>query len=177
MASSDEALLVKLIGGDLGAFDALYERHARALFGYIRRDVRDTSEAEDLLHETFLSLLKDRERARTAYSLRAWLFQVTRNLCLNHLRSRRRSERALAQVARTPVEPPPSPDELISRFQERETLNLAVGALPPEMAELFALRSAGLTYEELAQVLEIPLGTVKSRMHQLMKSLREEVLR
>jgi RNA polymerase sigma factor (sigma-70 family) len=99
---SDEALHEQLLRGDLAAFDALYERHARALFGYIRRHLTVTHESEDVLHETFMALLRPREGAAAPTTVRAWLFTVARNLCLNRLRSQRRGSRALAVAGHRP---------------------------------------------------------------------------
>lgn len=169
---SDEALHEKLLRGDLGAFDPLYERHARPLFAFIRKLLADAHEAEDVLHETFMTLLKQRDRA-PATSLRAWLFAVARNLCLNRLRSRRRGARALDAV--------PAPDEMmlpdlaIEQRQSAERLRRAVERLPAHLAELYTLRANGMSYEELAEVLSVPVGTVKSRMHEVVARLREEV--
>jgi DNA-directed RNA polymerase specialized sigma24 family protein len=75
---SDEALYEALLNGDLRAFDTLYERYERHLFGFIRKHLTDVHEAEDVLHETFPAILRDRAGARAARSLRAWLFQVAR---------------------------------------------------------------------------------------------------
>lgn len=169
---SDEALHEKLLRGDLGAFDPLYERHARPLFAFIRKHLADAHEAEDVLHETFMTLLRHREGAAAA-SLRAWLFTVARNLCLNRLRSRRRGARALETV--------PAPDEVIApdlaveQRQSAERLRKAVERLPAHLAELYTLRANGMSYEELAEVLSVPVGTVKSRMHEVVARLREEV--
>jgi RNA polymerase sigma-70 factor (ECF subfamily) len=85
---TDEALYARWIGGDLRAFDALYARHERPLFGFVRAFVRDQAEAEDVLHEAFMSVL--RERRRDIRSFRAWMYEVTRHLCLNRARSKKR---------------------------------------------------------------------------------------
>lgn len=172
---SDEALHEALIQGDLRAFDALYERHAGPLFGFIRSYHLDAVEAEDLLHEAFLGLLKDRAGVRPAGHLRAWLFGVTRNLCLNRIRSRQREGRAFETLSHSESPPPEPPDHALGAQQDREALSQAVKTLPVELSELFTLRASGLSYEELAHVLGLPLGTVKSRMHQLVKRLREEL--
>jgi RNA polymerase sigma-70 factor (ECF subfamily) len=173
---SDEALYERLIKGDLAAFDLLYERHARHLFGFVRQQLEDTQEAEDVLHEAFLTLLRERGARSSARSFRAWIYQVARNLCLNRLRSRRRAERALEVVARTP-ESPCCPERALEQREASEALRGAVSKLPASLAELYHLRAAGMSYEELAEVLAVPLGTVKSRMHEMVCRLREEMTR
>lgn len=172
---SDEALHEALLAGDVRAFDALHARYERPLYGFIRRHLDEPNEAEDVLHEAFLALLRDRASARRAPSLRAWLFQVARNLCLNRQRSRRRMTRALAKEAEAPPEPPGPPDQALQHAEAQRALHAAVARLPLELAELYQLRTSGLSYEELAGVLSLPLGTVKSRMHQLVSRLRKEL--
>jgi RNA polymerase sigma-70 factor (ECF subfamily) len=169
---SDEALHEKLLRGDLGAFDPLYERHARPLFAFIRKHLADAHEAEDVLHETFMTLLRHRDRDAAA-SLRAWLFTVARNLCLNRLRSRRRGARALDAIPAPDAVTPP--DLAVEQRQSAERLRRAVERLPAHLAELYTLRANGMSYEELAEVLSVPVGTVKSRMHEVVARLREEV--
>ena len=173
-ADSDEALYARLLRGELAAFDRLYERFERPLFGFLRAQLGDAAEAEDVLHEAFLAVLRAGGAQTELRSFRAWLFQVARNLCLNRARARRRADRALESVAReariepaAPAEPPAGRDPA--------ALHAAVSRLPPALAEVYQLRARGLSYDELASILEIPVGTVKSRMHEMMKRLREEM--
>ncbi len=170
---SDEALRERLLRGDLTAFDALYDRHARPLHGFIVRYLGDAHEAEDVLHETFMALLRAPPQGAVA-SLRAWMFEVARNACLHRLRTRRRGVRALDAVAVEPVHRA-LPDEELSAHQSAERLKAAVARLPEGLAELYALRTRGLSYEELATVLAVPVGTVKSRLHDMVARLRQEM--
>ena len=172
---ADETLYARLLEGDLGAFDALYERHERHLFGFILRQLGDRSEAEDVLHDAFLAVLRERRTGRTMGCFRAWLFQVARHLCLNRQRSRQRAARAMDAAAHAPAAPAAHPEHAILERQATEALRLALARLPGPLAELFHLRAGGLSYEEMAQVLEVPVGTVKSRMHEMVSRLREEV--
>jgi RNA polymerase sigma-70 factor (ECF subfamily) len=171
--SSDEALYQRLLDGDLSAFDRLYQRYERPLFGFIRRHLPAQGDAEEVFHEAFLALLREKDAQRNIRSFRAWIYQVARNICLNRIRGRRRAERATARLDRPP--PPEEPEGAASRQQIAAALRAAVERLPEPLGELYALRAGGLSYEEVAQVLEIPLGTVKSRMHQMVVCLRQEM--
>ncbi|MFZ5788511.1 MAG: RNA polymerase sigma factor [Acidobacteriota bacterium] len=173
---SDEALFERLVRGELGAFDALYERHERHLFGFILRQLDgDRAEAEDVMHDAFLAVL--RERAHGVSCFRAWLYQVARNLCLNRARSRQRACRAVTSLAHAPEALPSPPGHALEEREASESLRAAVARLPVPLAELYQLRAGGLTYEELAQALSLPVGTVKSRMHEMVSRLREEMRR
>jgi RNA polymerase sigma-70 factor (ECF subfamily) len=178
---SDEALFERIARGDMAAFDVLYERFERPLFGFIRAELGgDAAEAEDVLHETFVAVIRERERARREEmrSLRAWLYEVARHLCLNRARSRKRAARAADALASDRASPVPSPDvayAIAHEAQDRAArLARAVGALPATLAEVYRLRASGLSLDEVARVLAIPVGTVKSRMHELVRRLREE---
>jgi RNA polymerase sigma-70 factor (ECF subfamily) len=174
---SDEALYQRWIDGDLRAFDALYERYEGPLYGFLRRHLGTVAEAEDALHETFLALLKERARGQGAVSFRAWVFEVARHLALNRARRSKRAARAHDGVADASALSPgtPPPDELLQYRQAAEAVAEAVRALPSHLAELYHLRAQGLSYDELASVLGLPLGTVKSRLHELVKRLQREV--
>ncbi len=175
--ASDEALYERLLRGDIGAFDVLYARHEAHLFGFIVRHVGDRQEAEDILHEAFLAVLRERGGGRSTGSFRAWLYTVTRHLCLNRLRSRRRAARAVEQVAREAVRAEGHPEQALETRESAAALERAVSRLPTALAELYHLRAGGMSYEELAQLFAIPVGTVKSRMHQMVSLLREEMSR
>ena len=176
---SDEALYQRLLEGDLGAFDLLYERYERHLFGFICHQLGDAAEAEDVLHEAFLAVLKQRDAGQGARSFRAWLFQVARHLCLNRARTERRASKAKDEAAQSllakAVHEPTGPEQALEQRQRAEVLHAAVSRLPEALGALYRLRASGLSYEELAEVLGVPLGTVKSRMHELVNRLREEM--
>jgi RNA polymerase sigma-70 factor, ECF subfamily len=174
---SDEALFERLIAGDMRAFDQLYDRFERPLFGFIRVQLGDAAEAEDVLHEAFMAVLRERAARKEVRSFRAWLFQVARNLCLNRVRSRKRAGRALdaATPAETMGGAPLPAEQAIEQRQQAEKLQRAVARLPEALAEVYRLRASGMSHDEVALVLSIPVGTVKSRVHEMVKRLREEI--
>jgi RNA polymerase sigma-70 factor (ECF subfamily) len=173
-AESDEALYARWIGGDLRAFDALYARHERPLFGFVRAFVRDQAEAEDVLHEAFMSVLH--ERRRDIRSFRAWMYEVTRHLCLNRARSNKRAARALEEVKRIDPDRQNVESEIDAR-RRAIALERAVSRLSEPLAEVYRLRASGMSYDEVAEILGVPVGTVKSRMHEMVLRLKEEVTR
>jgi RNA polymerase sigma-70 factor (ECF subfamily) len=172
---TDEALYSRLKSGDVGAFDALYARYKRPLFTFLVRSVGSRPDAEDALHETFMNAIRAPEADfATEGGFRPWIFRVARNVALNRIRTGKRYE---ANVARAPApEAAPSAHEQLAAAQLRHALDRAVAALPWMLAEVYHLRASGLTQEEVARVLEIPLGTLKSRVRLMVERLREELL-
>jgi RNA polymerase sigma factor (sigma-70 family) len=142
--------------------EGLYNAHGQALLGYLRRSFGHAEAAEDLLHETFLQALRGLDRLTAAASPRAWLFGIARRVGLAALRRRRMQ---------------PLPDGLAAaeagQADERlERMRRAIGRLPPPQREALQLRLVEeLSYEEIAAVLEIPVGTVRSRLHNAVRML------
>jgi RNA polymerase sigma-70 factor (ECF subfamily) len=171
---TDEALYARVKRGDMRAFDDLYARYEARLFGFLLGQLKNRADAEDAFHEAFLNTLKSREVSFVeGAGFKTWLYRIARNLTLNRIRSSQRGARAYAQLEAP--EPAAAADAAIEKRELLEALDLAVAQLPPALSELYHLRSSGLSYEEMAGVLEIPLGTLKSRMNQMMNVLREEL--
>ena len=173
---SDEALFERIARGDMTAFDRLYERFERPLFGFIRAQLGgDAAEAEDVLHETFIAVIRERAKRDEIRSVRAWLYEVARHLCLNRVRTRKRAARVVDALTRDRPSPIPHAEILIDVRERAEKLAHAVAALPQSLGEVYRLRATGMSLDEVASVLAIPVGTVKSRMHEMVKRLREEL--
>jgi RNA polymerase sigma-70 factor (ECF subfamily) len=179
---SDERLYERLRGGDLLAFDLLYARYERRLFGFVFAYLKDRAEAEDVFHETFLGILRSREVSFSGGSFRSWIYQIARNDALNRLRKQSRWRR-VAEAARgepilltdrsvSKIEPP---DAGLAAREADAALGQAVSRLPVPLSEVYHLRASGLSYEEMARVLDLPLGTVKSRMHEMLTQLKKEM--
>jgi RNA polymerase sigma-70 factor (ECF subfamily) len=174
---TDEALYAQLLAGEMAAFDQLYVRYERSLFGYILRQLGDRSEAEDVFHEAFMAVLEERRSPRELSNFRAWVFQVARNRIHNRVRARTRAERALRVVASAQRDEGLDAELLAGARELPRALQQAASRLPDPLAEIYALRASGLSYDEIAETLELPLGTVKSRMHGMVTWLRQEMTR
>ena len=153
------------MGDAIGLLETLYREYAPALLGYLRRTYSDVRSAEDLLQDTFLQALAHTDRLERAASPRAWLFAVARNLAISALRRRRRAEPLPNGL------PAPQHDGDDARL---ERMRRAIDRLPEIHREVLGLRLAeDLSYAEIAEVLGIPIGTVRSRLHNALSRLRE----
>lgn len=144
--------------------ERLYRETGPQLLAYFGRRHRSAQLAEDLLQETFAAVIRRPDGLRSAASPRAYLFGVARNLSLEAYR-----ERAMAEL---PVELPFEPSE--SRADARlDQMREAILKLTPALREVLELRlQSELSYDEIAMVLAVPVGTVRSRLHHAVKQLR-----
>jgi RNA polymerase sigma-70 factor (ECF subfamily) len=172
---SDERLIKRTLDGDLSAFEQLVERHRGVVFRTAARIV-GPDDAEDVSQDAFLRAYHRLEQYRGHATFRAWLLQIVQNAALNALAHARR--RPAEPVAESPDVPDPDPvRQPAAQLEHRERqqrLELKLACVRPEYRSLLELRDLeGLSYTEIAEVLEIPLGSVKGRLHRARGELIE----
>lgn len=144
--------------------EALYRDLSPALLAYFRRQGSLAGRAEDLLQDTFVRAIHSFSRLRSSASPRAYLFGIARHVGLDALRATRPTEPILVEPAATAA----LPDD-----PRLEPMRAAIAALPlPQRETLLLKLQHEFTYEEIAEVLSIPVGTVRSRLHHAMNHLR-----
>ncbi|MCI4064911.1 RNA polymerase sigma factor [Micromonospora sp. R77] len=155
-------------------FAPLFDRHSAAVHRYLARRIGPP--ADDLLGETFLVAFRRRGDYRsTGVGVRPWLFGIATNLLRHHVRQEERRYRALARIAATEVPPAPVDDavERIDACALRRDLAAALATLHRGDRDVLLLTAWGdLSYEEIAAVLDIPVGTVRSRLHRARRLTR-----
>jgi RNA polymerase sigma factor (sigma-70 family) len=162
---SDEALLRAVADGDSGALTVLYERHAGALFGYLHRLAGDRMTAEEILQDSLLAVWRSAAAFEGRSKATTWLFGVARRQAHNRLRGRSSPEPAGAVLADRPDQGA-GPDELAIAAAGGTPVAAAIDRLPDHHRDVIALVFvAGLPLADVAEVLTIPVGTVKSRLH------------
>lgn len=161
---SDEELISLVAAGDADALRLLYERHSAAMLRLIRRLTSRHALAEEILQEAWLAVWRSAPSYRQEGAARAWLFGVARRQAHNTLR---RTEPPMTDVADALGVPDPGPavEEQVFRTVEQEELIAAVKELPEHLHEVLSLVLVDdLPYSQVAAVLGVPTGTVKSRM-------------
>jgi RNA polymerase sigma-70 factor (ECF subfamily) len=180
-AASDEALLAAYAAGDARAFAELYERHERPVYRYFLRQGASASQADDLLQDTWLAVVRNADRFEPRARFTTWLYTIARNKLVDHWRGRDDSL-SLDAAANDPDDEAPleidageahRPDvQALSRAQARAFID-AVEQLPPAQKEAFLLQAeGGLSLEEIAAVTNAGHETVKSRLRYAMTKLR-----
>jgi RNA polymerase sigma-70 factor (ECF subfamily) len=144
--------------------EALYRDLSPGLLAYFRRQRALAGAAEDLLQDTFVRAICNFTRLRASVSPRAYLFGIARNVSLDALRARRPTEELFAETAAPAIAPEDA---------RLEPMRAAIAALPAAQRETLQLKlQHELSYEEIAEVLGIPVGTVRSRLHHAVNHLR-----
>ncbi len=144
----------------------LYQEMGPGLLTYLRRRLGDRHTAEDVFQETFCQAARHLERLAEAASPRAWLFTIARNLAVTV----RRRQRPVGELTVEPAGAEPVADARL------EAMRAAIAELPEAMRETLELRLRDeLSYEEIAAVLGLPIGTVRSRLHHAVQRLRETI--
>lgn len=172
---SDEELLAEHVKGVPGAFDELIARYAGELFGFLSRFVGNRAAADDLVQEAFLQVHMSAASFDASRSFKPWLYTIASNKARDYLRSRsRRQEQSLdaplagsdAAVASTVAGEAPSADEQPSADERKQKVRELIARMPEHLRAILLLGYfQQLPYAEIAEVLDIPVGTVKSRLH------------
>jgi RNA polymerase sigma-70 factor, ECF subfamily len=173
---SDAELWSRVRSGDADAFGSLFERHGHAIYNYCFHRTGDWSTAEDLTSLVFLEALRRRSKDIPDGFVRAWFFGIATNVIRNARRSQRRHAAAMARLPREALTPSFA-DDAVSRLDDERTMGLIVAGLrrlPRREREVLALVVISqLSYEEAALALDVPLGTVRSRLSRAKRRLRE----
>ena len=174
--SSEADLVQRCLGGDAAAWDSLVRTYWRRVFNIAYKFVARYDEAEDLTQEIFVKLLKALDTYDRRASFDTWLTRVTRNLCIDRYRRRRREEaRHIGDLDLDALQLDDlvsSPDAALAQRDDVAIVRRALVKLPAAYRDAVALRDIHeLSYEEIAQRLQLPEGTVKSRINRGRKDL------
>ena len=181
----DEATLIRrCLAGDEKSYRELIELYQPQVFSLALRMLRRAEDAEDVTQETFIRMFRALDRYDPTRSFPAWLFTIASRLCIDHIRRRKSSPVPLTQrdvhtdeeYTLEIADPGLGPEELTSRGEEETRTRTLIDSLPPHYRIVVMLRhQQDLSYEEIAEALHLPLGTVKARIHRARALLRDRL--
>lgn len=172
--SVDAALLRRIKSGDLAAYETFFERHRATVYRTALAITGDAQMAEEVLQDTFVRAYQRRDTLREDLSPVPWLCRVALNFCRTRLaRPKARWEPITEAVVRLVHDTEARPDEQVERQELREIVREGIMALSPRHQAVVVLYYLhGLSLQETADILGLPLGTVKSRLHYGLEALR-----
>src|SRR3954468_22865221 len=167
---SDERLVGIATDGDERAFEVLYERHSPAILRYCRSLLRSTQEAEDVKQEVFVLAISALRRGAEPDAFRPWLYRVAHNACMSHLRMRRP---VLVAAHGVLVRPATAAEPVQHHREELRQLLDDIGRLPDVQRGALLLREMdGFSYEQVGEVLGLPLSTVRASIFRARRTLQ-----
>ena len=185
---TDQQVIERARKGQESAFRELIGRYERPVFSLIYRLVRDRERAEDLAQETFIKVLNALDRYDPSYKFSSWIFKIAHNTALDQLRRKEpdtlsihgsphaRTSDEVEATTLTPVSTDETPEEFTSSREMGEVMERAIAGLRPEYRTAIILcHIEGRAYEEIAQIMDVPLGTVKTYIHRARNELRAQL--
>jgi RNA polymerase sigma factor (sigma-70 family) len=177
--ADDGALMLAWAGGDAAAFTELYARHKGPLYRFLLKTVKDRAVADELFQETWSRVIAARQRYRVEAKFSTWLLQIAHNLIVDSFRRTRPQADAeeTDEVMRMLDAPDHErPEQVLSEFEQRRRLQLALETLPDDQREAFVLRmESGLALADIAQITGAGQETVKSRLRYAFAKIREKL--
>lgn len=180
----DKTIIEQVLSGDNDAFGLLVEEYQTRIYNLCLRMCGDPDDAFDLSQETFVRAWKALAGFQFESAFSTWLFRLCSNICLDYLRAKKR--RAAVSLTMTDEDgetqldlpdPAKGPEEQLLAAEDREALIKALNSLPADQRQIITLRAInGLSYTEIAQVMQLQEGTVKSRLSRARTNLRNKLL-
>ena len=182
--ATDQILVERVQAGDKGAFDLLVKRYQHKVIGLIGRYVQDQAEALDVAQETFIKAYKALDSFRGESAFYTWLYRIATNTAKNHLVTRSRRppgtdvdiDDVLQAESESELREIETPENNLYRDELFSVMASTLEALPEELRVALTLRELeGMSYEEIAEVMDCPIGTVRSRIFRARDAIDKEL--
>lgn len=181
---TDKELVRRVQEGDRTAFDLLFARYQQKIINLISRYIKDSEEVRDVSQEAFIKAFRALPRFRGDSAFYTWLYRIAINTAKNHLvsRSRRPPATDMDIVDAELIDPSgvlqevETPEAAMARDQLREEIDNAIAGLPEDLRSAVTLREFdGLSYEQIAEIMECPVGTVRSRIFRAREAIDKRI--
>lgn len=186
IVQSDAQLVQSVLGGDERAFRELVDRHRAKIFTFIVKIVKNREDANDIAQEVFIKIYHALDSFDPSKNFSSWLFKIAQNMSIDHLRKKRIDHVSIDETRETSrgeisMQIPSAdlePDRELEGMEVGEALEVAISELDPVYHSAIMLRHVeGKSYDEIADILDMPLGTVKTTIFRARKSLRQKLKR
>ena len=176
----ESRLIRRASDGDAGAFNTLMGMHERRMYAVALRMCKTPEDAQDCLQEAMLRIYRSIAGFKAQSSFSTWVYRITMNTCLDELRKRKNrpgtSLDDLLETGWSPADPGESPEGHAVRSEVRVSLQQFIAELPEDIRAAVVMRDIqGYSYEEISQILDANLGTIKSRISRGRERLREKI--
>ena len=178
-------IIRRLLAGDSDAYEELVKRYERPIINYVYRLVQNVEEAMDVAQEVFVKAYYALDKYDDTWRFSTWLYRIARNAAIDSMRRRQPGERSLDEPVRgasgqdVPLQVPcldDTPEERIQNLEFASRFSEAVASLPPDYREVITLRHVNqCSYNEIADLCDIPIGTVKNRIFRGREMLRKKL--
>jgi RNA polymerase sigma-70 factor (ECF subfamily) len=174
-ADEDKALIARVIDGDDKAFESLVQKYRKSVFYLVYKIVRNTDDAEDLTQDSFVKAYSFIHKFDPKYAFSTWLFKIATNNCIDFIRRRKMQTLSIDSPQNFDDGSPtyiqiqdrgPLPSDSLLLKERKEILMVAIERLPERYRNLLRMRYFDeLSYEEVAERLRLPMGTIKAQLH------------
>lgn len=173
-SAEDRALIRRYLEGDVEAFDELMRAHEDRVFGICLRMMKDRDQALDATQDVFLTVFRKADRYKEQAAFSTWLYRVSINTCYDHLRRRQRKRTETIPEHLDPSDP--HSGDVLNAVELRPDIETALAGISPEFrAAVVLVDLEGMSLDGAADTLDIPVGTVKSRLFRARKQLAQEL--
>ena len=178
--ASDRELVESYVGGDVRAFDRLYERYRRPLYGYLNQLVPGRAAlADDLFQQTWVKVLDALPRYQEQQKFVGWMFRIAHNLAMDNFRGagtgHGEGDVALEEVEEVVAHEGPDAGEQVADDELKAALAGVIEKLGAEQKEVLLLRQQGIPFKEIAEIQKTSINTVLGRMHYAVQNIRREL--
>ena len=187
MNQLNDAVLENALRGDVSAFEEVMVFYEKLVYNIAYRMLNNPDDASDITQEAFIRLFKHMRSFESANHIKSWLCRVAHNLCIDELRRRKNKpvksldetlEFEDSSASLQLADDDPTPEETVILQDDLDTLERAIAKLPEDYRTMITLRDlGGLSYQEVAEITELEMGTVKSRLSRARIRLKELFLR
>ena len=173
---NDNAIIKLILGGKKKSYKTIVDRYQRSAFFFARGMIGNSDDAYDLSQEAFVRAYNNLNEFDPIYPFKVWFYKILSNLCKNYLRQRKSRESVVTSTEMTDIASAPKsarPDVVYEKSETQQIVWEAIGELPEKFKEIIILNHfQDMSYEQIASILDMPRGSVMSRLYYARQNLR-----